>query len=475
VNVVWFRSDLRTTDHAALCAAVAEGEAVRGLFFACGRQWRSHDWGDRKIAFLRGNLIALGEALAGLGIPLDVLCDAERFSEIPRALGAYVQRHGVRRVFAHHEYEVNEITRDEACDTALDKLGVPLSLHHDQCIVPPGRLQTGSGGSYVVFTPFRRSWRALLEDDASLMDVAKRPRAVGDRVTPPEVPDFPGRGSAPPGDEDRWPAGEAAAQKRLASFVRDRLMTYHERRDLPAEDGTSSLSPYLALGVISARQCLAAARAADEGRLDGAPGAATWISELAWRDFYRHILVAFPRICRGQPFRLQTNAVRWRDDDEGFAAWCAGRTGIPIVDAAMQQLLATGWMHNRLRMVTAMFLTKNLLIDWRRGEAFFMRQLVDGDFASNNGGWQWSASTGTDAAPYFRVFNPVSQGERFDAEGDFLRAWLPAFDGIRAKQIHQPWTQTELSAKLAERGYPARPIVDLASSRKRAIEAFREV
>ena len=198
------------------------------------------------------------------------------------------------------------------------------------------------------------------------------------------------------------------------------------------------------------------------------PGIDTWIKELAWREFYRHVLVGFPRVCKGQAFRVHTDALAWRDEPEDFAAWCSGRTGIPFVDAGLRQLLATGWMHNRLRMVTAMFLTKNLLIDWRLGETFFNQHLVDADFASNNGGWQWSASTGTDAAPYFRIFNPWLQGQRFDPAGEYIKQWVPELGGMPAKALHQP---EQLARHRESVGYP-KPIVNLSASRARALAAF---
>ena len=237
---------------------------------------------------------------------------------------------------------------------------------------------------------------------------------------------------------------------------------------MPAVDGTSTLSPYLAAGVLSPRQCLRAAVEANRGRAgSGKMGVTTWISELIWREFYRHIVIGFPRVGMNRPFRLETDRLPWRYDEGQFQAWCAGRTGVPIVDAGMRQLAETGWMHNRVRMITAMFLAKDLFIDWRWGERHFMRHLVDGDFASNNGGWQWSASTGTDAAPYFRIFNPFRQSRRFDPKGDYLRRFVPELASVSAGEIHEPHRNVSLRTD-----YPT-PIVDHANARKQAIEAFR--
>ena len=267
---------------------------------------------------------------------------------------------------------------------------------------------------------------------------------------------------------DLWPEGERAARRRLESFVAKRIERYHATRDLPAINGTSTLSPYLAVGVLSPRQCLEAALAVNNGRLDsGRKGVATWISELVWREFYRHILIGYPRVCMNRPFRLQTESLPWRYDEELFRAWCAGRTGVPIVDAGMRQLVQTGWMHNRVRMIVAMFLAKDLFIDWRWGERHFMRHLVDGDFASNNGGWQWSASTGTDAASYFRILNPFKQSRRYDTNGDYIRRFVPELRDASADELHVPHKHDAL-----KKDYP-QPIVDHEIVRRSAIEAFR--
>ena len=271
---------------------------------------------------------------------------------------------------------------------------------------------------------------------------------------------------------DLWPAGEDEARQRLATFADQQIDYYQDERDFPAKPGTSQLSAYLAAGVISPRQCLHAALQSNQGEFEsGSPGAVTWINELLWREFYKHILVGYPRVSKQRAFRAETEALAWRQVPEELAAWQEARTGLPIIDAAMRQLLETGWMHNRLRMVVAMFLTKNLLIDWREGERFFMRHLIDGDLAANNGGWQWSASTGTDAAPYFRIFNPLSQSEKFDREGLFIKHWLPELAGLDKKAVHNP---AALGSLFGVAGYP-KPMVDLGRSRDRALAAFRNL
>ena len=220
-------------------------------------------------------------------------------------------------------------------------------------------------------------------------------------------------------------------------FISDKLADYQEYRDFPAIKGTSGLSPYLALGIVSAKQLLAQVQLHFPEVLENPSKAEfCWVNEIIWREFYRHLIVAYPKLCMGFNFNDKYDAVAWREDDSQFQAWCQGKTGYPIVDAAMRQLNKTGWMHNRLRMIVASFLTKHLLIDWRKGEHYFMSKLIDGDLASNNGGWQWAASTGCDAQPYFRVFNPITQSERFDPDGTFIRTYVPELKDVPAKHIH---------------------------------------
>ena len=268
---------------------------------------------------------------------------------------------------------------------------------------------------------------------------------------------------------EMWPAGEAVGRRALEEFVGRRIGAYKSMRDIPSEVGTSMLSHHLAVGSVSARQCVAAACEANGGRLHrGSEGIDGWIEEIVWREFYKHLLVGYPRLSKGRAFKEETERIEWSDDEGHFDAWCEGRTGYPIVDAAQRQLLDVGWMHNRLRMISAMFLTKHLLTDWRKGERWFMRHLIDGDLASNNGGWQWSASTGTDAQPYFRVFNPTTQSERFDPDGAFIRRYVPELADVEGKAIHEP-TRAGLFEKL---DYPE-PIVEHKKARARAIEVFK--
>ncbi|MBI1369025.1 MAG: deoxyribodipyrimidine photo-lyase [Planctomycetes bacterium] len=450
-TLVWFRNDLRTADHPALHHAARRGPVV-GMFLDAIDQWREHDWGDNKIDFVRRNVAALSASLAKLNIPLRIV-DVPRFDGSPAAMVKLARAMRCDALAFNDEYEVNEHRRDAAVAAACERAGIEVYRSADQTVVRPTELRTGSGGPYSVFTPYKNAWLKRVEQMEPITALAQPMKQAKLDI----------ESDAPRGGEalaDRWPGGEDEAQRRLTKFIAHRIKAYKDQRDQPAADGTSAMSPYLACGAISAKQCYLAAKDL------GGEGAATWISELIWREFYRQVMVHHPRVSMGRPFKRETRAVRWRDDEAGFEAWREGRTGVPIVDAAMRQLIATGWMHNRCRMIAAMFLTKNLLIDWRRGERHFMQHLVDGDLANNNGGWQWSASTGTDAAPYFRVFNPLSQSARFDPDGAYIRAYVPELAQVEGDEIHDPLPLTRASC-----GYPMM-IVDLKSSRQRAIDAF---
>ena len=338
-------------------------------------------------------------------------------------------------------------------------------------------MRKADGAPYTVFTPYKRRWlslfaeapRAPVDSLAALEGKLIGRAALGGTREVPAPAEF---GYAPPA----YPlhAGERHARERLDAFVIQRIALYAGERNFPALDGTSRLSPHLRAGTIGIRTCVRAALEAGATLRGAAAGAETWLSELVWREFYQQILANFPHVA-SEPFVAAAKGLRYRESDEDFGAWCEARTGYPLVDAAMTQLNRDGWMHNRLRMVVASFLSKDLLLDYRRGERYFEQRLLDADKAANNGGWQWAASTGTDAAPYFRVFNPVLQSRTFDPDGSFIRALLPALDAIPAPFIHEPWTLPPLDAERLGfrlgRDYP-RPIVDHAEARARALALY---
>ena len=469
--LVWFRSDLRMADNPALSWACEQDNNVVGVCFITESQWQQHGLGPRKIQLLKNRMLMLKSELAEKNIPLLIL-NAGTYSASIKQLKNLISELQVQTVCFNNEYEVNERHRDISFSRLCAELGVTVNRFHDQCIIPPGEVTTRQDTPFKVFTPFKKAWLAhpQLDGHYSIRPLPapaarKLSQTLKDQLRhcqdSTELPEF-----VP---DALWPVSEESAHQALDNFVEQQLKDYKKQRDIPAINGTSRLSFFLSLGILSPRQCMHSARNANEGRLaEGNEGITCWISELIWREFYRHLLVAFPDLCKHKAFKPETEGVRWRRSEKDFNAWCEGRTGVPIVDAAMKQLQDEGWMHNRLRMIVAMFLTKNLLIDWRRGEAFFNYWLVDADLAANNGGWKWSASTGADGAPYFRVFNPVSQSERFDSEGEFIARMLPELAPLDAKERHFPAQKLRSTLK-----YP-QAIVDLKASRQRAIDAFRE-
>ncbi|MEX2476558.1 deoxyribodipyrimidine photo-lyase [Marinobacter sp.] len=461
-QLVWFRNDLRLADNPALTAACKAGGAVKACFIVTPHQWQEHDWSPARVHFVIAHANALATELAKLGIPLTFI-DAHTFSDSIDSLADHCRDNGITALHFNEEYGINERHRDKAIRERLTANDIKVNKYRDQTVAPVGDILTQQQEPYSVFTPFSRRWHSWVEETQPSVFPIPEPQ---DKAVKPEQ-----YHTLPEGFTDAPPAlvetGENAAHDQLDAFLGEHGGHYKEQRDFPALDGTSQLSPYLANGVLSGRQCLIAARQAQGGG-GNQEGLSTWVNEIAWRDFYIHILYHYPRVSMHRAFKPETEHLDWNSPGDHFQAWKTGHAGIPIVDAAMRQLNQTGWMHNRLRMVTAMFLTKNLFIDWRLGEAYFMSRLVDGFLASNNGGWQWSASTGTDSAPYFRVFNPVTQSERFDPKGEFIREWVPELRKLDNKRIHDPGGKGGVIPK----GYP-RPIVDLKESRKEAIAKFQ--
>jgi deoxyribodipyrimidine photo-lyase len=473
--LVWFRSDLRVCDNTALHhACKTSDEGAIGLFVISPAEWRAHDVSPARIDLVLRTLGELSASLARLNIPL-LIAMAAKPADVPSAVLDAARTHGCTRLFYNREYELNESRRDRAIDSLFRTAGLETHSFTDQVVIEPGQLLTGEGKFYSVFTPFKRAWIKATTERGGITTLPAPPKQPRQSCEPSPIPaSVPGFVSTVPARQ--WPAGESHARKQLDAFIAKQVNVYKALRDSPAVDGTSALSPYLAIGAISPRQCIIAAAEANTNSrspLDsGNEGIVHWISEVLWREFYVHVMVGWPRVCMHRAFQPTTEAIRWNDNDDHLKAWQEGKTGVPIVDAGMRQLLATGWMHNRVRMITAMYFSKNLFLDWRLGEKHFMRHLVDGTLASNNGGWQWSASTGTDAAPYFRIFNPVSQSRKFDPEGEYIRRYMPELRHLSAEAIHDPWEAAPLLA--GKDGYP-RPLVDLGSSRVAAIEAFKNI
>ena len=465
LNLVWLRNDLRLLDNAVLCSALQHAEksgaAVLVLYVATPETWALHDMAVIKQDLLRRRVVQLQQELTEIALPM-LTIEGSSYQQVPEIFHTLCQMFELN-VFVQTEYELREQQRDSAVEYLVQQHNGQFIRFDTQCIMPPGDIRTQQGDIYKVFTPFKRTWLAKLREEG--VHCYGRPKMINQPKL--ELPDFlplkDGDGSSAD-----WDVAETSVLELMRRFCREKVADYHQQRDFPAQDGTSRLSAYLAIGVISASQCVARLQLeAGEAWSEDKSGAGVWLSELIWREFYKHILVAYPQLIKHQPFQRETADIRWHNNKQLFDAWCNGNTGYPIVDAAMRQLNQTGWMHNRLRMIAASFLVKDLHIDWRWGERYFMSKLIDGDFAANNGGWQWAASTGTDAAPYFRIFNPVTQSERFDPKGDFIRLYVPELSKFTGKTIHWPHAQP-LST------YP-KPIVDHAVARKQTLELFAEV
>ncbi len=460
VAIHWFRRDLRLRDNTALTRAATSADRLVPVFVLDDAILARPDTGAARVVFLLGCLRELARDLAAAGSRLLLVRGAPE-QEIPRLAHAV----GAQAVHWNKDYEPYARGRDARVEAALTAVGISSHGWRDQVLFEENEILTGAGRPFIVFTPYARLWERR-KAPPPLAPVALPPPPRKPRLPSLALPDAVALGFRATADLPE--PGEAAAQRRLAFFVADNLHAYADLRDFPARSGTSGLSPYLRFGAVSIRAAYAAAAGAR-----GA-GARRWRTELAWRDFYKQLLFHHPNLER-EAFRPAFRTLRWRNDPDHFAAWCRGETGYPIVDAAMRELAAKAWMHNRCRMIVASFLTKDLLVDWRRGERWFMQQLVDGDLAANNGGWQWAASTGTDAQPYFRIFNPTAQGERFDPDGTYVRRWVPALADVPARWIHRPWDlpprEAERIGFALDRAYPQR-IVRHEEERAKALAMF---
>ncbi|MDX9990656.1 MAG: deoxyribodipyrimidine photo-lyase [Anaerolineales bacterium] len=442
----WIRRDLRLSDNPALQAALKHGAVIPVFILDPYLLERSP---ARRQAFLLGGLAELDTELQKRGSGL-VLRRGQPEIEL---LNLIIET-GAQAIFAEEDYSPYARARDEQIAQAL-----PLTLVAGQTVQHPASVLKPDGKPYTVFTPFSKTWKALLPSELAPLPApehfpaVQRPESVssGARALPPV---------------EHFPPGEQEAQRRLKQFTNYPITNYHETRNRLDLEGSSALSPYIRFGMISLRQAAAAALNLQHAPADE-KGPQTWLNELIWREFYISILHHFPHV-RTRAFNPALQNIPWRNDPAEFDAWKNSQTGIPVVDAAMRQLRATGWMHNRARMIVASFLVKDLLINWQWGERWFMDNLLDGDPAANNGGWQWTAGTGTDAAPYFRIFNPVLQSAKFDPDGNYIRKWLPELAHLSAPEIHAPWQKGIHIA-----GYPPKPIVDRAEARQQTLNAYK--
>ncbi len=453
-TIWWIRRDLRLSDNQALVGAAAHGTVIP-VYLLDPHLLQNTSF--RRQAFLIEGLRALDAGLQERGSRLIV-----RAGEPSRVLASLIMETSAQSVWAEEDISPYALARDERVSRE-----VPLRLVGGRCFFSPGEVVKANGEPYSIFTPYSRAWMAKFPARLSLLPAPER-------LDPLPFPSDSLPASTP---QPGFPAGEVEALRRLQAFREEKIIAYAATRDRIDLEGTSLLSPYLRFGMLSIRQAVSAAmdgiRHADGAK---AASAETWLKELIWREFYASILYHFPHVLRGS-FRSGFHAIAWGNDPTALEAWMQGLTGCPIVDAGMRQLAQTGWIHNRVRMITASYLVKDLLVDWRLGERWFMQHLIDGDPASNNGGWQWVAGTGTDAAPYFRIFNPILQSQKYDPQGMGIRRWVPELAGVPTRYIHAPWTIPEDLQRecgcIIGRDYPF-PLIDHDFARLRALDAYKK-
>ncbi|MCX8114524.1 MAG: DNA photolyase family protein [Burkholderiaceae bacterium] len=473
--LVWFRRDLRFADHAALYHALRQARRVYCTFVfdraILDELLAEGLTADRRVEFIHAALVDLDDALRSRGGAL-VVRHGFAVEEIPR-LAAELQADAV---FANHDYEPAAIARDAQVASALAAAGRRLLTFKDQVIFEKDEVLTAAGKPYTVFTPYKNAWlKRLTPFYVRPYPVERYAWALAQPARVDAIPTLERLGFRPTDLASLpLPTGASGGAQLFEEF-KSRIDAYAQTRDFPALRGPSYLSTHLRFGTVSVRALVGWAW--ERWRETGSAGAAMWLSELIWREFYQQILYHHPHVI-GHAFKREYDRIVWDDDPGLFAAWCEGRTGYPLVDAAMAQINRTGYMHNRLRMVVASFLAKDLGIDWRLGERYFARRLNDFDLASNNGNWQWAASTGCDAQPYFRIFHPVTQSEKFDPEGRFIKRYVPQLGGFTPKEIHAPWRVPPERQKAAGCvvgvDYPA-PIVDHAQARAKTLARYAAV
>jgi deoxyribodipyrimidine photo-lyase len=465
MNLFIFSEDLRINDNKALYEASLDQNGLVALFIIDKEKNKDHGDSLAKLKLKLLGLEKIKNSLISLNISLKILY-SEKISDEPRDILNFCRSNGIKKIFLNSEYPFNEKQRNKNLEEICLQHHISYREFNSQ-LIDPDNIKNNSGLPFKVFTPYSKKMRSLITPDI-LSETPAPIKQINRILHQDEIPQFQDAYDQELNFSfDDLPITESSAIQKLDDFVDSSIQNYKELRDIPSLSATSNLSSSFAIGLISSKQAinLVLERLPDEI----GTGQFTWITEIIWREFYKYITYHFSHVSKGKCFNPKYDHILWREDEESFINWCEGKTGIPIIDAAMRQLNERKWMHNRLRMITAMFLSKNLLVDWRKGERYFMENLIDGDFCSNNGGWQWSASTGVDASPYFRIFNPITQSEKFDPDGKFIKNFVPELVECPSNEIHNP--SKEIRSSL---NYPEM-IVDLKSSRLRAIDAFKSI
>ncbi|WWC92474.1 uncharacterized protein L201_007432 [Kwoniella dendrophila CBS 6074] len=512
----WMRmEDLRIEDNTALYKASQKAQEFSvpliALFVFSPGDYRIHDRSNKKIDFILRNLRVLKTKLNEMNIPLHIQSYEKRLQIPRRVIKEILPSLGAKHLFTNIEYEVDELRRDIATVKLGRENGIDVQCLHDRLVVPPGKIKSQQGKPMSVFSPWQRAWAKLLDQQPKYLEMSPSPKPNNESIKSNDkfaklfedkIPDHIEGFECPESEKlkELWPEGLDKAKELLDRFFhtkprqkqfefisplnpgyetsakQSRIQLYQTGRNLVDGDNSSRLSPYLAAGVISSRMILAEAKKLNkQGKLESGrdTGLGMWVQEVSWRDFYNHTMATWPRISMGRPFLEKFADVQWETNEDHLQAWKDGKTGFPIIDAAMRACKARGWMENRVRMVTASFLVKSLMLDWRLGEKYFMESFVDGDLAANNGGWQWTASTGTDPQPFFRIFNTLTQSEKCDPTGAYIRYWVPELKNLKGKAIHDPYHQMPKN-EFKKLGYPE-PIVDHKKSRERALFRYKNV
>ncbi|KAG0348097.1 hypothetical protein BG004_006072 [Podila humilis] len=486
-TLMWFRTDLRLQDNRALYAAAAKARAagtnVLGLYIITEQEWQDQKVAPVKIDFWIRNLHKLSKELEKLSIPL-IVKKLGGVSEVLGAIESVITEHDVSHVFWNAEYTTSEEKRDSSVKDALKKKPfVSIEVIEDKCVISPKEIKTKIGTPFSVFEKFKMTWLVQVETQPSLLKLSPVPDANPEGAKTEYAKyfgaDIP---TSHPHDlnqdqeaiERFYPAGEDAAHQRLKTFIDVSILDYHHTRDLVQQEGANPLAAYIANGILSHRQCITMARSVNNNKvMVGNEGVKNWVTEFIWKEFFQHVMVSFPRVRSNQSYLASAEEIRWTNDERKFTLWCQGKTGYPIVDAGMRQLNSVGYMNKRARKIAMCFLVKDLMVNWQKGEKYFMSHLIDGDVAVVNGLWQWCAGTGVDAQPYYTSNNPLIQSQKCDPFGEYIREWVPELEDLLEHQLHDPF-HTLPAKDFGKLGYP-RPMVDHLEAKKKFAEEFKRV